>query len=751
MPFYNSMLQADQPQQGGPQGGQQYDPQQMYYQGGQPYMQPQQPYMGQPVIPQQPAVPVKPPRQRKELTTAQLRKRGLIFFFALLAVVGIVLLSGRIAPGIGFLNKNLPASVASYVMNDRTYDAKIKDVKIKKVRYELFGGVIDCEVTTEDEYLERELAVRVWVKGVTGFWKVSKVRFTEDYADKITLKDGFFEKVLEGEGFKENAKVENHTNRTFDSGSNKLEMTVESEEKSKQTYMTATLSYRLTGYFSQSCWDRKKRTYTYTIDERQEEIAKNAEWHLDGNYANSEIPELVNMACTIDGDRIDFYMQDLDFFSFDANWVDDDQDFYGNASAAKFSEYHIDQPYREYNDGFYLGVYAEPTNVIIYTSEKAHKANPERRYTYYTMEFDMTAKDLQDKFGQKYQNPTSQIPGSLKTPDINGEVLYIYSTDPSINDVVTRFLEKYPLYEDMIDVVDCSGMSYEEYEDRVNSSFDLEEPAGIVAMEEQQMGSLGESSYRVLTDLGITPEMCNEAYDYTIKIGSVNGDLKAMAWTACPGAFLYRTDIAEKVFGTSDPETIEAMTKDWDSFVEMAQKLKDAGYYTLSSKEDLFYGLNRKKNDELEKALADIGAFKDTTQWSEEWYESMGQDVFGFFGPQWLFTWVICSSADSYGFTDKAGDYGWGAALPPEPFHWGGSYLAVPESCQNPELAALFLYTACCDQDVAMALGKISQTQPNHIAAVKTLIDEECPVGSTDIVKQNNTFRAFHENGMREQ
>lgn len=66
--------------------------------------------------------------------------------------------------------------------------------------------------------------------------------------------------------------------------------------------------------------------------------------------------------------------------------------------------------------------------------------------------------------------------------------------------------------------------------------------------------------------------MYKNAFPYTIEYGSVGGKLKVMSWQSTPGCFVYRTDIAEKVLGTSDPDEVPKYVKDWQTFMAAVEK-----------------------------------------------------------------------------------------------------------------------------------------------------------------------------------
>lgn len=93
----------------------------------------------------------------------------------------------------------------------------------------------------------------------------------------------------------------------------------------------------------------------------------------------------------------------------------------------------------------------------------------------------------------------------------------------------------------------------------------------------------------VVNDLGVSKDALANQYKYTQDIVTDSkGALKGASWQACPAGMIYRRDIAKKVFKTDDPEKIQELFKDWDSFKAASKKLKDAGYLTTASVNDTY-------------------------------------------------------------------------------------------------------------------------------------------------------------------
>lgn len=194
-------------------------------------------------------------------------------------------------------------------------------------------------------------------------------------------------------------------------------------------------------------------------------------------------------------------------------------------------------------------------------------------------------------------------------------------------------------------------------------------------------------------DLGLTADKvaAAEIAQYSVDIGSKDGELKGLGYQATGGAFIYRRSIAKDVFGTDDPATIKnEIGPGWDKFFAAAEKLKAKGYGIVSGDGDLWHPIEnssekgwivdgklhidpkREEFLDLSKKLKDNGYHNDTQDWTEAWYADMSgagaQPIFGFFGPAWLINYVMNGQVK-----DTMGD--WAAAEPPTGFFWGGTWL----------------------------------------------------------------------------
>ncbi|ACT04206.1 ABC transporter substrate-binding protein [Paenibacillus sp. JDR-2] len=194
-------------------------------------------------------------------------------------------------------------------------------------------------------------------------------------------------------------------------------------------------------------------------------------------------------------------------------------------------------------------------------------------------------------------------------------------------------------------------------------------------------------------DLGLTDQMVKDGgiAQYSVDIGSKDGQLKGLAYQATGGGFIYRRSIAKDVFGTDDPAAIKnEVGPGWDKYFAAADKLKAKGYAIVSGDGDIWHPIENSSDKgwvvdgklhidpkreqflDFSKKLTDNGYSNGTQDWQEAWYADMSgagaKPVFGFFGPAWLINYVMKDQVK-----DTNGD--WAVTEPPTGFFWGGTWL----------------------------------------------------------------------------
>ncbi|HBE09176.1 MAG TPA: hypothetical protein DCY81_01350, partial [Lachnospiraceae bacterium] len=338
--------------------------------------------------------------------------------------------------------------------------------------------------------------------------------------------------------------------------------------------------------------------------------------------------------------------------------------------------------------------------------------------------------DDSNKPGSTGNNPVAGL------PDINDNVIYLYSWNSEFGSLMEYFYDKYPEYKNLVVYKDLGLNSMDEaYINAVSSKIgSSSEPLSMVMYDGELNGELDDSRYATMESLGVE-KYYKDAYEFTINEATFSGKLKGMSPYVCPSGFIYRKDIAEDVLGTSDPDEVRKFVDNWNSFADTAALMKEAGYYMLCSSGDFYRGCGLTSDKALSSSQQDIynrfvnnGYFhyNEDKMWWTEWNDDMNGNIFGYFGGDWMISYVISSHTD----------YQWGFCPGPEYHHWGGSYIAVADDCPNKGLAALILYTLCCDKDVEAAYANNNWYTPNNMSAAQELISLGTLTCDTNICPQ---------------
>ena len=245
-----------------------------------------------------------------------------------------------------------------------------------------------------------------------------------------------------------------------------------------------------------------------------------------------------------------------------------------------------------------------------------------------------------------------------------------------------------------------------------------------------------------VADLGLTEEELANQYQYTKDVVTDgNGDLRGVSWQGCPGLLIYNREAAKEVLGTDDPDEVQEFVKDWDTFNETAAKLKDAGYYAVSTVNDTYrvYSNNVSSpwvvdgkinvDDNIVKWVEDAKAMVDAGQtttnglWSDDWNKGFYPDgkVFAYFGPAWLIN--FCMAADTEG--SIAYDGGWGACVGPQGFFWGGTWICGAKGTDNPTLVADIMRQLTTNEDVMMEIVKADNDFVNNKPAMEAAAQDD--------------------------
>lgn len=331
--------------------------------------------------------------------------------------------------------------------------------------------------------------------------------------------------------------------------------------------------------------------------------------------------------------------------------------------------------------------------------------------------------------------PIVEDVAKMEAPSTDGwdesKKIYFYSWNDEFGSRMQYVLDAYPEYADYVEYVNLgiSGTdgTYQTAIDTLIDNNDEKFPSIIAADNDVAKYWTESDKSLAMSEIGITPEMYANAYDFSKQYAAYDGELKALTWQATPGCFLYRTDIAEEVLGVSDPADVQEYVKDWDTFFTTADTMKEAGYSMVAGCDEIKYAcfdqqtqpwitvdgdsekltLDSSVNDffELSKKLYDGGYTENAAMWDAAWSGGYEGNVFGYFGCTWSVYWCMVfngeNDADGNFVPAEDSSYGhWNCCEGPVSYHWGGTYVMVMDGCPNTELAAFLVYSLCCDEDI---------------------------------------------------
>ena len=337
-----------------------------------------------------------------------------------------------------------------------------------------------------------------------------------------------------------------------------------------------------------------------------------------------------------------------------------------------------------------------------------------------------------------------------------GKILNVFSWNEEFK---IRMEEYYPGYEAVDDttgtigevtvkwvIVPESSADYQKELDQAllnQASASEEEKIDLFLVEEEYARKYVETDYAMdLADLGITEENTAGQFSFTKEyVTDADGRQKGSAWYACPGVLIYNREIAGEVLGTDEPSKVQESVKDWDTFLETVEAMKEAGYSMTSSVYDTYRifaenadgsgnagdGITAEEHlkewEEMSKIMADNQETGTFEMWSEDWSKGFYPDggVFCYFGPSWFYEYDMDSDVEG----SVAAQGGWAVTEGPESFFWGGTWLCAAEGTDNPELVKNIMLKMTCNKEVLNGIAASSGDFVNHINVMKNYAEDE--------------------------
>lgn len=359
-----------------------------------------------------------------------------------------------------------------------------------------------------------------------------------------------------------------------------------------------------------------------------------------------------------------------------------------------------------------------------------YNSNSEISYNTYTCE-------VTDKYGNSEE--ISFTVGSYNPSDMSDtSKVYVISYNEEVKCILEDMLSKRSDLKGKIAFINLrTGGTDPNYLEGVDLVMEQNPDATFIVAGDASLleGINDRNKYLTVDELGLTSAY-SAAYPYTRKAGTFDGKLTAMTWQANPGIFMYDPDIAQKVLGTSDPEQVQKMIGTADGFLDVAAKMKAAGYYMtsgaankssygdqyyeilanmvgISDYNSADYGLTDSQKEVAKKIMYGIvanGYDTGHSMWESKWLDDKKSGkVFGWFSCTWAAMWSLTF------------DKPMAVCQGPVPYYWGGTYLFA-KSGKADKTAAEILKAVCCDAETMAYISESGGTFPNNAVAAQKLI-----------------------------
>lgn len=224
--------------------------------------------------------------------------------------------------------------------------------------------------------------------------------------------------------------------------------------------------------------------------------------------------------------------------------------------------------------------------------------------------------------------------------DLSGE-LVVWTLAADLEQFSARFMEKNPNV-----TVETVVIAPADYPTKVETALlGNDSSVDIIVGEPQMLESMFDAGF--FEDLNQAPynaqDYADKIVDYVWQVGQdADGIQRAISYQITPAGIYYRRDIAETVFGTSDPVEIGKHFADYATIIETGKTLKDAGYRMFASDAEIGYfsgdsawvidgklNVDQDRYDYMDLCVElykqDLTAY--AAQWTAPWYQGMSGPV----------------------------------------------------------------------------------------------------------------------------
>ena len=294
--------------------------------------------------------------------------------------------------------------------------------------------------------------------------------------------------------------------------------------------------------------------------------------------------------------------------------------------------------------------------------------------------------------------------------------------DPYYNAITEAFQELYPNVKFEYTPV-ANGDLLQKYQTALATGTELPDIAWAIidsrakVFELDMWEALNEAPYNFSLD---------QVYEYTKpKLVNSRGDVCGIEQSLSPAGLAYRKDLTREYFGTDDPQELQAMFPDWETFVEkgievyeksggtiyMWPGIADAQQFIREQEGKTWIeGDVIKVTDSFERSLELACEFRDGNivdkleAWTPAWYASFGEGKHIFAG---CATWSVPFTIEPNDPAGEGADH-WGLMSAPEGnISWGGTTIGISKTCTDKRLAWEFIRFATLSTEGATALNAI--------------------------------------------
>ncbi len=315
--------------------------------------------------------------------------------------------------------------------------------------------------------------------------------------------------------------------------------------------------------------------------------------------------------------------------------------------------------------------------------------------------------------------------------------LVVWTLANDLKDFADQYMAKNPNVE-----VETVVIAPADYPTKVQSALlgGAKEP-DIIVGEPQMLEDMYDANF--FEDLNQAPynaqDYADQIVDYVWKVGQdKEGIQRAISYQITPAGIYYRRDIAKKVFNTDDPVEIGKLFADYNTILNTAKTLKNAGYSIFSSDAEMGYfsgdsawvvdealNVDQARYDYMDLCVSlyqgDYTAY--ATQWSTPWYQAMSgpvpiltadtevnvwgsadefaeatkgmktTEVFAYGLPSWGVLTMRDNVKDTSGL--------WGVCSGPAYGFGGGTYIGISAQSERKDLAWDFLKFCTLTEETA--------------------------------------------------